>query len=326
MKLQPVFRFLLFFSVVALIIFYVYQKKSVEEKEQIVIYAHSSFIGKYGPGPILAKEFKKQTGLAVKYVNVGEAGLLLTKINSNSGAVDLVIGLDNFSLQRAAKNLKWKPLDGVENNFLMYDWAPLSFIYKDKKYQNISKFTDFKKHPNLKLTIPDPRFSTTGLAFLYWVYSLSGEKEFKKSLIDLKPNIHSFPSSWSASYGIFKQGKEAQMSLSYVTSPVYHWIEERDKSYQVLSFSKHIVHKEYLGIPARCVSCKAALKFVELMMSNFGQTTLMTKNYMLPIDSRLLLGTEFINLPQLNISDDKLENEFNLKKEELINVWKDVFK
>lgn len=326
MKLQPALRFLLLIFVGSMISFYLYNRANQSGQNQIVIYAHSSFISKYGPGPLLARKFNEQTGLAVKYINVGEAGLLLNKINSNSDAVDLVIGLDNFALDQARADIRWKPIGALKSNFIMYDWSPVTFIYKDSKYKNIKSFFDIQKNKDLKITIPDPRFSTTGLVFLYWVYALYGEDGFKKALEDLKPNVHSFPSSWSSSYGVFKQGKEAQMSLSYVTSPVYHWAEEKNGAYQALSFTQHVSHKEYLGVPERCHRCDEAQEFIDLMLSNEGQHILMTKNYMLPVDSRLLVGTEFMNLPQLNMADAKLEKLFISKKEELIDVWKNVFK
>lgn len=325
MSLKTSARLAPFIFIAVAIGIYFYNKSSNKYENEITVYAHSSFISKYGPGPELAELFEKQKNIKVKFVNVGEAGLLLKKVKANSGPSDVIVGLDNLSLDRAKKNFDWLPTaEGPE--LIMYDWAPVTFIFKDSRYKSIRSFKDIYKFKDLKITIPDPRFSTTGLMFLYWVYALHSDEGFEQALVELKGNVHSFPSSWSASYGLFKQGTEVDMSFSYQTSLLYHWIEEGDKSYQALNFNKHIIHMEFMGVPASCSNCKGAKAFVSFMTSIEAQKIIMHKNYMLPVNSLALEGTEFESLPQLKIADINTENEFMNKKEELINVWKRIYK
>jgi thiamine transport system substrate-binding protein len=73
--------------------------------------------------------------------------------------------------------------------------------------------------------IQDPRSSTPGLGLLLWVKAAYGDKAGRSG--GLADNIVTVTPGWSEAYGLFLEG-EADMVLSYTTSPAYHLIAESD--------------------------------------------------------------------------------------------------
>ena len=98
--------------------------------------------------------------------------------------VDVLMGLDQFLIEAAQKNHKWKsieseiyaeidpeiPLEG-RGFFVPYDWAPMVFLFRKGEVPPPQSLSDLlvKTYKN-KIVLPDPRSSTPGLQFLYWVY------------------------------------------------------------------------------------------------------------------------------------------------------------
>ena len=89
---------------------------------------------------------------------------------------------------------------------------------------------------DFKIVIQDPRSSTAGLGLLLWIKSVYGDKtvEYWKHLA---PHILTIPKGWSEAYGLFLKG-EADMVLSYTTSPAYHIVEENKTNIKSAPFKK----------------------------------------------------------------------------------------
>ena len=111
-------------------------------RPEVIVFASSSFIGPYGPGPQLEAEFEKICLCDVILKDPGGTELLFQKLQLAGAVVDVVVGLDQLSLKRAAQIVNWRPLKPtnrpwgqifLENKyatFLPYDWSPMTFIFK----------------------------------------------------------------------------------------------------------------------------------------------------------------------------------------------------
>ena len=77
---------------------------------------------------------------------------------------------------------------------------------------------------DIKIAIQDPRTSTPGLGLLLWMKSVYGEDAAAKWQ-QLQPKILTVTKGWWDAYSLFLEG-EADMVLSYTTSPAYHIIAE----------------------------------------------------------------------------------------------------
>ena len=175
-----------------------------------------------------------------------------------------------------------------------------------------------------KISFPEPRTSTLGLQFYYWMYSQASSMENLKSLLKkLKNTIYGSLSSWSLSYGLF-QKNHVDMSLSYLTSLIYHHKEQRDTRYKFAYFKEgHPYQVEFAGIPASCVNCNLAQDFVLFLTKPPVQKILLETHYMLPVIKNFNTQDFLqLRLPKL-ISYKRLE-EFLDKKQQLLKMWQEV--
>lgn len=338
-------HFIIFIALVfsGLIIAYMNSEtnKSVSTNRVVTVYASSSFVAKWGPGPALAELFEKQNNLKVEFVESSDVSMTLQKISfeGKNSIADAVVGLDQFDLARSAAKIKWKDISqnaGInysseisalvkQPNFLVYDWAPMSFVTRQDMPVTVEKLDDLLK-PELKgkIALEDPRTSSPGLQFLIWVFenkSLSDAKQFLKSL---NQQAHSYSSGWSAAYGLFKN-KQTDLVFSYVTSPVYHLAEEKDSSYVSLEFKEsHPLQVEFAGIPDSCKNCEGAAKFVHFLQTTEAQKILMTKNYMLPIENKTKSSTVFDNVKIYKTTAFKVYDKAQL--DDWIQIWSEVRK
>ena len=88
---------------------------------------------------------------------------------------------------------------------------------------------------DLKILIQDPRSSTPGLGLLLWIKTVYGDKAadvWEK----LSARIVTVTKGWSEAYGMFMEG-QAQMVLSYTTSPAYHIAVEETDKYKAAPFA-----------------------------------------------------------------------------------------
>lgn len=313
-----------------------------DDKSSLRVITYSSFIQKWGAGPQIAELFAKETGIKIRWINAGNAGLLIErlKFKRESDQPDMVIGFDQFSIHDARRAFSWLDLreysDALQNNllpkgarffdFLAYDWGPMTFIYRDGELPGPKSLEDLVS-PQYKNTIvlQDPRISSPGLQFLFWVLSEMGEEKGFEFLKSLKPSIKTISPSWSSGYSIFKMHRPS-MVFSYFTSPNFHSIEEKDGGYRAAVFgNSHPVQVEYAAIPDFCVNCENARRLAQFLLRDDIQKILMAKNYMYPVSGDAL-NDGFFQLPESATYRDPIESLALIqKKRELINQWKKVF-
>lgn len=314
--------------------------KSVEDKK-IYVYASASFIAKWGPGPALKELFEKQSLFKVELVESPDINMTLQKISYEGDAsqADVVIGLDQFDVARFAGKIKWREIERSSNlnfvsdvravanekSFIPYDWAPLSFVMRKSKFYNVSRMDDLLQDGlKSKIAMEDPRTSSPGLQFLVWVFENKSPEEGVAFLKNMQKQTQSYSPSWSSAYGLFKNN-QADMVFSYVTSPVYHLVEEKDDGFTSVETAEPLpLQVEFVGMPATCKNCEAAELFVNFLLSTEAQKIIMNHNYMFPVIEKVKEATPFDALKIYRTLPVKFYEQNKIEK--WMNTWSEIRK
>ena len=266
------------------------------EKPVLNVYTYDSFASDWGPGPKVEKAFEAICDCDLKFTTAGDGAALLARVQleGKRSRADVVLGLDTNLTARAAASGLFAPHGITPENlavpggwndplFLPFDWGYFAFVYDKTKLGTVPhSFRELAAAPDsLKIVIEDPRSSTPGLGLLLWVKAAYGDKapEVWKGLA---PHILTVTKGWSEAYGMFLKG-EADMVLSYTTSPAYHLIAENDDSKAAAIFDEgHYMQIEVAGKMATAPHPDLADKFLKFMMSEKFQSLIPTTNWMYP--------------------------------------------
>ena len=272
--------------------------EAVAETPVLTVYTYDSFVSDWGPGPAVETAFEEVRDCDLQFVGAGDGAALLArlKLEGVRTKADVVLGLDTSLTAQAAKTGLFaehgrNPVVDVPNPFgeagtwtdpyfLPYDWGYLAFVHdKTKLPKPPSSFEDLAAS-DVKIVIQDPRSSTPGLGQMLWVKALYGDKA-GAIWADLADNIVTVTPGWSEAYGLFLEG-EADMVLSYTTSPDYHRIAEEDDSKAAALFDRHYMQIEVAGKVAGTDQSALADQFLEFMLSEAFQGIIPTTNWMYP--------------------------------------------
>jgi len=279
------------------------------------VFGSSSFISQWGPGPWLKEEFEKTCECRVEFLDGADSTILFQrlKVEGRSGGADVVLGFDQFDLEMIQQGFDWKPIDSSGYDFfpevssvvnlsplIPYNWSVLAFVFKKSENSSLPNRLDDLLKPELKgkISLQDPRTSSPGLQFLLWLIRVKGEEEAFSFVRKLQNQVSVYAPSWSGAYGQFTKG-QALTTFSYVTSPVYHFVEEKNQDVVAAEFIEgHPIQYEFVGVPGTCKNCDLAQKFVKLLLSPVGQKIIMEKNYMFPALRGIKEGTPFASVPK----------------------------
>ncbi len=326
-----------------LILLYSFAWRGQQQRADLVIYAYPSFVAAWGAGPKLVEKYQLECACRVELVEAGHSALLVQRLiaEEHLPRADLVIGLDQHSLS-AARKLMWQPMPELRErtvwdkrlpapprqaDFLPVDWAPLVFIRRGAlsgahKPQPTSLRDLLKPEFKQALSLEDPRSSALGFQFVAWGVALWGAPAGGEFLTHLQPQVFAWSPSWSTAYGFFKQG-QAQMAFSYLTSLIYHWHEEKDRSYQPVVFRHpHPYQIEYVGVPQACRNCARAKDFVGFLLRPDAQKIFAEGNYMLPSVAQVELNPVYRELPQVSLLGDEDTNWAQAHRSEILDMWK----
>lgn len=295
--------------IVGVLVFFIEKEKENplgSQKKVLQVLSYSAFISEWGAGPLLAKEFEEETNIKIQWIDAGNAGQILERLQKSSRPIDSVVGIDLISVLEAQNNFQWKKLNRyntyfsrdlpssmIFDYFLPIDWSPMTFIFK-KKGLPPQRLDDLLK-PEFanSLGLQDPNLSSTGLYFLTWILAVRGNEDGFEFIKNLKNSIRVVSPSWSASYGLF-QNDLTPMVFSFFTSPLYHHLNEKDFRYQPIYFDEPLIYSvEYMAIPNTCQNCEEAQLWVEFLLRMSSQRIIMEKNFMLPAVEGIRRGTAF---------------------------------
>lgn len=264
--------------------------------EKLTIYTYESFTAEWGPGPKVEAAFEAICTCDLEFVSVADGVAILNrlKLEGDKSSADIVLGLDT-NLITEAKATGLFATSGIDFSglsvpggysddiFVPFDYAHFAVIYDSEKIK--SPPTSLKElvegDPAQKIAIQDPRTSTPGLGLLLWVKSVYGDNA-KDAWKQLRPRILTVTPGWSESYGLFTKG-EAEMVLSYTTSPAYHVIAENSARYKAAAFSEgHYLQIEVAAQTKKGAANPLAKQFLEFMVSSAFQDIIPETNWMLP--------------------------------------------
>jgi thiamine transport system substrate-binding protein len=269
---------------------------AAQPKPVLTVYSYSSFIGKYGPGKTIKERFEAICGCEVAYVSAEDAGSLVgrLRLEGDTTKADVVLGLDmNLAAEAKALNLFAKsevPTDGLslpvawsDDVFVPFDWGYLAFVYDSNKLktapQSLKELVENPSGPTVVLE--DPRTSAPGLGFLLWMHDVYGDRA-GEAWQKLKPRIVTVAKGWSEAYGLFLKG-EADMVLSYSTSPAYHAGAEKKTNYKAAAFAEgNYLHVELAGMTRSAKDPALAKRFLAFVLSEPFQSAIPEGNWMFP--------------------------------------------
>ena len=263
------------------------------ETPVLTILTYDSFTSDWGPGPAIEAAFEATCACDLRFVGAGDGAALLARaqLEGARSEASIVLGLDtNLTAAAAATGLfvphgqtgtNDLPIPFSDPNFLPFDWGWFAFVHDKAKLPAPPKSFEELAASDLKIVIQDPRSSTPGLGLLMWVKAAYGPRapEIWTGLAD---NIVTVTPGWSEAYGLFLAG-EADMVLSYTTSPAYHLIAEGDDTKAAAAFSEgHYLQVEVAGKLAAAPQPELADKFLAFMASETFQSVIPTTNWMYP--------------------------------------------
>ncbi|MEP0046848.1 MAG: thiamine ABC transporter substrate-binding protein, partial [Roseobacter sp.] len=175
------------------------------------------------------------------------------------------------------------PIEWSDDTFLPFNYGHTAFIYNEATMATPpASFDALLDLPDdVKIVIQDPRTSISGLALVLWVQAVYGDTS-DEVWSKLAPKILTVTKDWSASYGLFTDG-EADMVLSYTTSPAYHMFAEEDFTKKAAIFPEgHYFMVETVGKIAQTEQPELADAFMAYVMSRDFQAMIPTANWSLP--------------------------------------------
>ncbi len=261
------------------------------DKPQLTVYTYDSFVSDWGPGPKVEEAFEAICDCDLNLVGVEDGAALLSRIRlegANSDA-DVVLGLDTNLITAAKETGLFAPsaisadftlpIEWTDDVFAPYDWGYFAFVHNADAAApaNFRELAD----SDTKIIIQDPRSSTPGLGLLLWVQTAYGD-EAADIWAGLADNIVTVTKGWSEAYGLFLEG-EADMVLSYTTSPAYHLIAEEDDSKAAAAFDEgHYMQVEVAAKLAGSDQPELADQFLNFMVTDAFQQIIPTTNWMYP--------------------------------------------
>ena len=306
-------------------------------KKILRVMTYSSFVGVFGPGSHIQKEFEKICDCQMKWIKVPDSTLFAQRLSLREDGfkTDVVMGLDQLSLGIMTKKLPWKKIqikknmlvspakDFLSDQFVPYDWSPMSFLSREKR-EEMSLHDLLKKNFKNKISLPSPRTSTVGHQFYYWIWFVFKEK-LDDFLLAFKDQLYGMSPSWSTSYALFQRG-HVSLSFSYLSSLLYHQ-QQKQEDFSFVPFKEgHPFQVEMAGVSGFCTQCELAQSFVNFLLTPKIQNILKEKNYMFPVIA-LPEESSSINffLKVKFIKYDELDSFLN-DKEKWLSKWDELMR
>ncbi len=266
---------------------------AAQQRPVLTVLTYDSLVTEWGPGPVIEAAFEAECGCDLRFVGAGDGAALLARVQlegARSGA-DVVMGLDtNLTAQAAATGLfaphgqtgAWDlPVAWDDPLFVPFDWGWFAFVHDTTRLPDPPRSFEELAASDVSIVIQDPRSSTPGLGLLMWVEAAYGARagEIWAGLAD---NIVTVTPGWSEAYGLFLEG-EADMVLSYTTSPAYHLIAEDDATKAAAPFAEgHYLQVEVAGKLANAPNPELADRFLAFLAIDAVQEAIPTTNWMYP--------------------------------------------
>lgn len=281
-------------------------------KNTLTVYTYSSFASDWGPGPAIEKAFEAQCNCDLQFIALDDGVSILNRVRleGKNTQADVLLGLDNNLISEAKKTgllaehkvdtrLVTIPHGWQDTTFVPYDFGYFAFVYNSTKLTNPPKSLDeLVKRDDLSIIYQDPRTSTPGQGLMLWMKSVYGDNA-ADAWQQLAKKTVTVTKGWSEAYNMFLKG-EADMVLSYTTSPAYHLIAEKDTQYKAANFSEgHYLQVEVAAKLKSTDNPELADQFLAFILTPAFQEHIPTGNWMYPVIPQTLpAGFDQLSLPR----------------------------
>jgi len=285
------------------------QVVNAADKPVLNVYTYDSFASDWGPGPKVKTAFEAECNCELNLVALEDGVSILNrvKLEGKYTKADVLLGLDNNLMAEAEKTQLLAPhqqdtsklsLPNAWTNdyFIPFDYGHFAFIYDSEKLANPpASLAELVERKDLSIIYQDPRTSTPGLGFMLWVKAVYGDKA-PQAWQQIAAKTVTITKGWSQAYGMFLKG-EADMVLSYTTSPAYHMVAENEFKYLAAEFSEgHYQQTEVVARLKDAANPKLADQFMAFVLTPAFQDVIATGNWMLPAKQAAALPSEFDKL------------------------------
>ena len=306
---------------------------AAQDTPVLTVYAGDYIVSEWGPGPKIEEMFEAQCDCDLQF----KPGDLLPRIllEGDQTDADIVFGLNTDVTKKARESGLFAPhgqdvssltlpVDWTDDVFLPFNYGHTAFIYNEERISDVPESFDalLNAPDDLKIVIQDPRSSISGLALVLWVKAVYGD-EAEAAWEKLAPKVLTVTKGWSESYGLFTDG-EADMVLSYTTSPAYHIIAEEDRTKKAAIFPEgHYFMVELAAKVASTDVPELADQFLAFQLSEEFQSMIATGNWSFPAKldaSQWPDGFKELNLPEKVLFYS--EDEAAALRDETVEEWR----
>ena len=264
------------------------------DKPTLTVYTYDSFITEWGPGPEIKSGFEATCACTVEFIAPGDATETFNRLRleGKNSEADVLVGLDSNLVAAADKSGLFEPtsidtsaislpIDWDASTYVPFDWGYFAFVYDADKLTEVPTSLEALADAPVSILIEDPRSSTPGLGLLLWVKQAYGDRA-PEIWQKLQPHIVTVTKGWSEAYGMFLED-QADMVLSYTTSPAYHVIAEEKTNFKAARFDEgHYMQVELAAITANSDNKELANDFLAYLISPEVQKIIPTTNWMYP--------------------------------------------
>lgn len=284
--------------------------------ETLTVYTYRSFASEWGPGSHIKERFQAQCQCTVNYVALDDGVSLLSRLRleGEKTKADVVLGIDyalsDVLIQQKMVVPHQTPVTELsmpggwdDSYFIPFDYSYLAFLYDKKRLSVVPhSIKELVGNKKWSLLYEDPRTSSLGLGLVLWWNKLYGQETpalWKK----LRTHTVSVTKGWSEAYGLFLKG-EADLVLSYITSPAYHLHHDKTDQYKAAIFDEgHFMQIEVAAVVAYSKKQVLAQEFLAFLLSEPVQTIIPRTQWMFPVKQYGKLPEEFskLDLPTKSI-------------------------
>ncbi len=261
------------------------------QADTLTVLAPDYFGSSWGPGPAIKEGFEARCDCTLEF----RTGDVLPRLMLDGARLqgDVIIGLGTDELLRARQTGLFAdhgqdlsplsvPVTWEDDIFIPFNWSYVAFVYDQTRLETPpASFAELIERDDISLIWQDPRSSGAGLALLLWVDQLYGDDALG-IWENLAAKTVTVTAGWSEAYGMFTNG-EADMVLSYTTSPAYHIMDEDDDTKAAAIFDEgHYFTGEAAGILAGAAQPELAREFMTYILSDEFQQMIATANWSYP--------------------------------------------
>ena len=255
-----------------IILFFILLNTVAHADNILKVGTYDSFAAEWGPGPDIEDGFEKICNCDLQFIATSQAGSLSSDIFTNGK--DVILGVEHNDFDISYNDDLWT----------YYDYGYFAFIYDSSKLDNPPKsMIDLVNRNDLKIVVQDPRTSPVGMGLLRWMKSIF-ENEYQSNMKKLNKKIITYTPGWTESYGMFLNGN-ADIVLSYSTSPYYHQEYENESKYQAIIFEEgHLPTKEIVYVRNDSPNKELGQQFINFLLKKQVQEIIAQKNIMYPVN------------------------------------------